>query len=67
MRIIIDVELQEDDAPTYTDRLIGILQEFIKRDVKPGKFSYDLIGRSFGSTQVTWNCISTLESTVIEQ
>lgn len=64
MKILIEVELEDTDSPTYTDRLHDALLRLIAQGLENGDFGEFVFERHWGERYPGWGRETTTKTTV---
>lgn len=64
MKILIEVELEDTDSPTYTHRLHDALLRLIAQDLEGGDFGEFVFERHWGERYPGWGRETTTKTTV---
>lgn len=64
MKILIEVELEDTDSPTYTHRLHDALLRLIAQDLGSGDFGEFVFERHWGERYPGWGRETTTKTTV---
>lgn len=64
MKILIEVELEDTDSPTYTHRLHDALLRLIAQDLEGGDFGEFVFERYWGERYPGWGRETTTKTTV---